>query len=147
MWFQTYFGGKKLLLSVLQGGMPDQSSDALFFFSLIEQWVLCTFLRSPLSFVPFVFCPQKSFARVNHVNWRYLRLSRHHVWVFEVLVWSILYHHFTGKLKFMFNQKKVGINVIIYFIINNLSFLIYILWDKNASFLVFGSLLLFLSLQ
>lgn len=37
----------------------------------------------------------------------------------------------------------MGIYVIIYFINNNFRFLIYVLWDKNASFLGFQSLLLF----
>lgn len=37
----------------------------------------------------------------------------------------------------------MGINVIISFTNNNFSFLVCILWDKNASFLGFGSLLLF----
>lgn len=37
----------------------------------------------------------------------------------------------------------MGINVIISFTNNNFNFLVCILWDKNASFLGFGSLLLF----
>lgn len=37
----------------------------------------------------------------------------------------------------------MGINLIISFIHNNFTLLVYILWDKNASFLGFGSLLLF----